>query len=339
MGFYRSHTRDGLFMDDADMALAQRYFPGAGNVFLIVKPFASRTSIGGFFFWEDGEINRESCYLQFPFHRGELGGGEPRPVPAAPPPETERPLPPYTPAAELRRKPAVFNPEEPPFSPAVSSSLSILAAPPPETLPRTFRLPGARWLLVASLPLVATVGFFAYRELTAPKRQTTLMDLTVAETTLPLKLSVSEKQNQLDVTWDRNAPAIVQAKRGVLSISDGSNKKDLELTGPQLRTGRVLYSRLSTDVGLRLEVFADGATPVTETIRIVSTEQPPRIPEPSRRAAQADVAERLRRTPPPEKAKSGARRAPRRAAESAPKQDVAAPPPPPEVELQRPARR
>ena len=49
-------------------------------------------------------------------------------------------------------------------------------------------------------------------------------DLTVAESTLPLKLSVSEKQNQLDVTWDRNAPAIAQAKWGLLSISDGSNK-------------------------------------------------------------------------------------------------------------------
>jgi len=339
VGFYRSHTRDGLFMDDADMALAKRYFPDAGNVFLIVKPFASRTSIGGFFFWEDGEINRESCYLQFPFHRGELGGGEPRPIPAAAPPESERPLPPYTPAAELRRKPAVFDPEEEPFTPAVRSSLSILAAPPPETPLRTSRAPGARWLLVACLPLVATVAFFAYRELAAPKPPATLIDLTAPETTLPLKLSVSEKQNQLDVTWDRNAPAIVQAKRGVLSISDGSNKKDLELTGPQLRTGRVLYSRLSADVGLRLEVFGEGSTPVTETIRIVSTEQPPRIPEPSRRAAQADVAERLRKTPPPEKARPAARRAPKRAAESAPKQDAAPPSPPPEVELQRPARR
>jgi len=29
------------------------------------KPFASRTSVGGFFFWEDGEINRASSYLQF----------------------------------------------------------------------------------------------------------------------------------------------------------------------------------------------------------------------------------------------------------------------------------
>src|SRR6185295_7717307 len=81
VGFYRSHTRDELYIDDADMALAQQYFPDAANVFLLIKPFASRTSIGGFFFWENGAINRESSYLQFPFHRGELGGVEPRPQP------------------------------------------------------------------------------------------------------------------------------------------------------------------------------------------------------------------------------------------------------------------
>src|SRR6185436_5913998 len=51
VGFYRSHTRDELYIDDADMALAQQYFPDAANVFLLIKPFASRTSIGGFFFW------------------------------------------------------------------------------------------------------------------------------------------------------------------------------------------------------------------------------------------------------------------------------------------------
>jgi len=202
-------------------------------------------------------------------------------------------------------------------------------------------MPGARWLLVAFLPLMAVGGFFAYQQLAAPKlSQASLPDLTVMESTLPLKLSVSEKQNQLDVTWDRNAPAIVQAKRGVLSISDGLNKKDLELTGAQLRTGRVLYSRLSADVALRLEVFGEGATPVTETIRIVSTE-PPRIPEPARTIPQADVAEKRRKTLAPEKPRSVSRRAPKRAAESAPKQDAApaAQAPPPEVELQRPARR
>src|SRR5215471_11193633 len=114
VGFYRSHTRDELYMDDADLSLASRYFAGPENVFLLVKPFASRPCIGGFFFWEDGEIYRESSYAQFPFHRKELGGGDALPPPApAPPPQVpvsahaavsssrgepdHRPLPPYTP--------------------------------------------------------------------------------------------------------------------------------------------------------------------------------------------------------------------------------------------------
>src|SRR5258707_13945607 len=36
VGFYRSHTRDALYMDDADVELARRYFPEPYNVFLLV---------------------------------------------------------------------------------------------------------------------------------------------------------------------------------------------------------------------------------------------------------------------------------------------------------------
>jgi hypothetical protein len=68
--------------------------------------------------------------------------------------------------------------------------------------------------------------------------------------------------------WDRSGPAIVHAKRGVLSVSDGSNQQELELNGVQLRTGRVHYSPLSGDVRLRLEVFAEGQENVGESIRV-----------------------------------------------------------------------
>src|SRR5205814_3212361 len=81
-----------------------------------------------------------------------------------------------------------------------------------------------------------------------------------------------------DVTWDRNAPAIALAQRGILSISDGSNRRELELTGAQLRNGRVLYSRLSGDVGLRLEVFPEGRESVSESIRIVAADPAPTHP-------------------------------------------------------------
>jgi len=364
VGFYRSHTRDELYMDDADLALARRFFPGEGHVFLLIKPYASRPCVGGFFFWEDGAINRESSYLQFPFNRGELGGGEARPVPEAPRPEAERPLPPYTPASELPRSHALdFTPQDPPFSPDLRSNLSILSAPPERT--RRPAISVLQWLLAAFVVAAAAAGVFAYRDLAAPRHAGPAV---VDETALPLKLSVAEQQNQLDVTWDRSAPVVMKAKRGLLAISDGDNKRDLELTGAQLRTGRVLYSRLSADVGLRLEVYGEGPKPVTESIRIVSTEAPRSPIEEPKPDGRKDFVEAPPASPPAAKppverrdanpaqspsipaAKppSAVRRAGSAATERprtepvklAPKADMPdVEAPPAEIELQRPARR
>jgi hypothetical protein len=83
-----------------------------------------------------------------------------------------------------------------------------------------------------------------------------------------------ENGNQLEVTWNRSVPAIVHAKRGVLSISDGSNERDLQLNGVQLRNGRVHYSPVSSDVRLRLEVFSEGKERVGESIRVFSEVTP-----------------------------------------------------------------
>ena len=47
--------------------------------------------------------------------------------------------------------------------------------------------------------------------------------VVVGETMLPLKLTVAEKQKQLEVTWDRNAGSVTNAQRGVLTITDGGN--------------------------------------------------------------------------------------------------------------------
>ena len=316
VGFYRSHTRDDLYMDDADLALARRYFPEPGNVFLLVKPFATRPSIAGFFFWENGEIYRESSYLQFPFDRRELGGGERRPAaPAAAPPapravQPERAsLPPYTPpliAAEETSQP-----------PVATSSLSILSAPQEPAMEPS--KPRWRWLLAPGfLAIALVIGFFAYRNLDNAKASASILSPLPA---LPLKLSVSERKGQLDVTWDRNAPAVAKGKHGVLSIADGVNRQELELSGPQLRFGRVLYTRLSGDVNLRLEVFPEGQGSVVESIRVISTEAPP--PKPVVVGKPVDAPK-----PKPKRAPIVEKTAP-----------VSQPSAPPEVELLRPERR
>jgi hypothetical protein len=343
VGFYRSHTRDGLFMDDADLGLASRFFPAPENVFLVIKPFASRPSVGGFFFWEDGEIYRESSYLQFPFHRKELGGGEtPRlALPGRTDPDSSS-LPPYTPVVNQELIP--LNPSDQFVQVARRQNLSMLDLSEAAAPPKRPAWPGL--LVPLFLAIAGVAGFFAYRNVgtsTLPAAYPVGID-----SALPLKLSVAETQNQLEVTWDRNAPAIASAKRGVLTISDGSNRRDLELSGPQLRNGRVLYSRLSGDVNLRMEVFPEGRRSVSESIRIVSSDES-RTAEPPPAVAPVAVNRATKKKAAPEAAKispAPASRAPSRlapapvAAEPTPAPPVPPPPAAPvEVELQRPAVR
>ena len=122
-----------------------------------------------------------------------------------------------------------------------------------------------KWLL-APILVGSVAAAFVLHDLDNPKtpeRQT-----TSAPIGLPLKLSVAENRNQLDVMWDRNVPSIVHAKRGLLSISDGRNEQELELSGAQLRAGRVHYLPISDDVRLRLDVFPEGQERVVESIRV-----------------------------------------------------------------------
>jgi hypothetical protein len=86
-GFYRSHTRPGLYLDQDDYALIENYFSNPHDVFLLVRPNAEGSATGGFFFWEEDSIHRHSTYLEFPFHSSEA-----RPTIAPPRPPAQPPL-------------------------------------------------------------------------------------------------------------------------------------------------------------------------------------------------------------------------------------------------------
>jgi len=76
VGFYRSHTREGLSLAREDVELLDRCFSGPSYVALLVKPFATKASPAGFFFRENGTF-QETTLLEFPFRRRELTGEEP----------------------------------------------------------------------------------------------------------------------------------------------------------------------------------------------------------------------------------------------------------------------
>jgi hypothetical protein len=98
-----------MYLDQDDFAVFSRYFPEVWQVFLLVRPAADGPATGGFFFWEDGEVNRRSPYRQFPFDCARLAegnfpitGGQPVAVPAPAP--APRPLPVLVPKAEPRAR-------------------------------------------------------------------------------------------------------------------------------------------------------------------------------------------------------------------------------------------
>jgi len=233
---------------------------------------------------------------------------------------------------------------------AMSLGFHIIFAAIGIAMPLMMALAEWRWMLVPAFICVAVIAaYFGYCSLIDSK--TAASGQASVQTALPLKLSVAEKKDQLDVTWDRNAPAIAQSKRGVLTISDGSAQRDLELSSTQLKNGRVLYSRLSGDVLLRLEVFPEGQESVSESVRIVLTEAvrskpaapsiampeaPSAVPPPTQEIAP------VKKSPPPASRVPARTVTPKPSPETVPEAPVeqpAAPAPAPEIEIQRPERR
>jgi len=88
-GFFRAHSRKGLSLDADDLAFLDARFRAAHHVALLVRPFATKTSVGGLFIREDGVYHGEASYLEFPFRSSQLTPSlwtpaEATPAPAAP---------------------------------------------------------------------------------------------------------------------------------------------------------------------------------------------------------------------------------------------------------------
>lgn len=125
-GYFRSNTRRELVLDEEDIDIAKELFSDPNHVFLLVRPFAMKPSLGGFFFWENGDIRAEGSYLEFPFKRAELlksfaqfigtGPGVPGAAPAAP-------------AAKREERPQAAAPE--PVPPKRDEKPSVVPPPPP----------------------------------------------------------------------------------------------------------------------------------------------------------------------------------------------------------------
>jgi hypothetical protein len=87
VGYFRSHTRDGVGLSEEDLDLLSNCFPEPGTIALLIRPFATKPSVAGFYFKEQEAFQDGAPLLEFPFRRSALAPGDTSaPVRGAAPP-------------------------------------------------------------------------------------------------------------------------------------------------------------------------------------------------------------------------------------------------------------
>jgi hypothetical protein len=243
VGYFRSHTRDGFSLEAEDLELLDQFFPGPAMVALLIKPYATRVSVGAFFVREHGDFPEKSP-LEFPLRRRELLGEE---APA------RRPLgegrgPDRRPRAAVENPQTAFGFSEPePEAPALAEPV------------RPWRS-GWVWLPLTFLFLLLGValGYQLAQTMGARAAAAAAQDLS-------LTLSVKRNDNNLSVTWNRFAPSIRAAQKGLLEIDDGGYTKPVSLDAAQLQNGSLIYHNATNAVRFRLTVYPQARLSVVET--------------------------------------------------------------------------
>lgn len=250
VGFYRSHTRPGLYLDQDDWTVLTDYFSNPSQVSLLVRPDAGKAATAGFFFWEEGDVHRQSTYLEFPFSREEI-----------------------------------------------LKQAGTVAEETPKAKPARVRPRPARWRAAFAVTLgLAVFALLEYQILNV------LHQRSAAAAAPSPTLVIERSGGRLEVSWDPNAPVARKAARGVLTISEGTYRQNLDLTAQQLRAGSVTYTPRGNEVSVRLELLGPLAT-VSKSLRF-SDPPPPIAPPPIQAEAKA--------APPPVPPEAAARPKPRR---------------------------
>ena len=273
IGYFRSHTRDGVGLAQEDLDLVAKYFPDPETVILLIRLFGTKPSTAGFYFKEDGQFQSGPPLLEFPFRRRDLAPDEATPSP-------ERPSRGVSVPSRIRRAaraaqrsetlPVQSTEHDPAAAPREIVEPVLAREPEPvasEIPEEKSKLRGGRiWLPVSAVFLL--VGVLAGFQVAMRVGPQALGGLDPYK----LSLSVTPAGNDLEVKWDRHSPAIRKALKGILTIEDGNYRKPIELDSDRLRGGsELLYRHYSNDVHFRLEVFLKDSSSVAEAVEWKST--------------------------------------------------------------------
>jgi len=251
VGYYRSHTRDGLALQPEDIQLLNQSLPSA-RIALLVKPFATKPGVGGFFVRENGAFPAATP-LEFPFRRWEMTGEEP-------------PRRPMQDRKNKDREPGVVGPPKSRDEQASATPdpyYRIFSAEPepgkqPPENPNAQKSKAGLWMVASFVFLLLGVllGYEASR-MTGPQR---------GAADFALSLAVERTGENLTVHWNPEARAVRAASRGELEIEDGADTKRVQLDQANLSSGSMVYRNASNKVRFRLVIYLAAGLSLTEVL-------------------------------------------------------------------------
>ncbi len=272
VGIFRSNTREQNAITNEDRELFSRYFPSPEGAFLLVRPYASKSSVGMFLVPRNGSLP-DSNADSFPFQRWELAGeSAPRRRPLS---DNRTPRVRSTETLLSKEPPVSMTTSEIPPRGFASARPSPLDPPPSlsgeteflerERVPKFQAEQGWRsawhWIPLSFLFLLLGL-FLGYQLALTLFPRPPAVDLS----TFALGLTATTKEDNLHIQWNRAAPLIRFAQHGRLDIQDGKYNRTVELDPTSLQTGSVMYPPTSGTVTLRFQVSLRDNNSAVETL-------------------------------------------------------------------------
>ncbi|HEX7362822.1 MAG TPA: energy transducer TonB [Bryobacteraceae bacterium] len=255
IGFFRSHIREGLGLSTQDRTLFADRFSDPDSLVLLLKPFQAGICTAAFFFWNSGSLPEES-ELEVPF----VFEDPTRPGPAASDEEES--------IVDMLRESALRH-----RTLHAKHQPDLIAMPRPQPRPKRSFWPN---LIAGALITLLLIVAGATAVLFWPTIRTHLQAMqTPAPAGVNLQ-AVPGDDGRLAVTWNRNAPSVLQARGGTLFINDGRFSPKLSLTPDQLRSGKLLYAPKTAHVEFRLALDLDGSRTLTESVLVANAKRRPR---------------------------------------------------------------
>jgi hypothetical protein len=253
VGYFRSQRDGRLRLNARDVQTFERLFHEDGNIGLLIRSPRRGDCESALYYWQGGQPQPREFGFGFPLDAVKLAGGHPG---------WRFP----DPLEAIEEAPEESANHWVPEAPVVASRSEGI---------RWSRLLPTAVLVVAAI--VATQVLWNSRgkasaNVTPAAEPVTVPEIPVTQASYEsaLALKVAPLPHQLEIRWNRAAPAIASATKGSMSISEGGVTESIPFDQQELREGYVAYTPKTNDVSVRLEVMGKDGAVTRESIRVVA---------------------------------------------------------------------